>query len=760
MNGSTEGQEDGNIANDALAVDASEQDAVNTPAAESSPVTRRIVKLTEETINRIAAGEVVQRPASALKELLENSIDAGSKSIKVIAKEGGLKQLSIQDTGSGIKFEDLPLLCERFATSKLTTFEDLSTIQTYGFRGEALASISHVAHLTVTTKTRDDACGWKACYRDGKLVPFSESKDAKPRPIAATDGTLLVVDDLFYNSPTRRKALKSSADEYSRILDVVSKYAIHNAGISMSCKKFGTTAFDLQTSISSTTLDVIGQGYSSSIRRELTEINFENSEYHFKCKGYVSSANYSAKRGTFIFFINHRLVDCTPLKRNLEAFYTSILPKGGAPFIYLALNIHPNRVDVNVSPTKSEVHFLDQDDIIELICEEMQKKLSSANQSRTFNVQTLLPGTSHLQAVDNASKPSSSTSTARPASTAHRLPPQKLVRTDAKAQTLDSMINFASTARTDEATPAVIASDGEDDGDRPENAHSAPSKYRASDEPTSIHTSAQPSYARRTKIPISDCDLTSIQELRAGLTKDKSQAIEDVLKAHTFVGVIDLFSGRSMLQHGTKLFLVDHNVLAEELFYQLALRQFTAIGKLNLKPAPSLHELLEIAIENEQGAEEHGVDTEKVVNAVYDRLIEWAEMLSEYCSLCINTEKGTLEAIPLLLPGWTPNLDKLPLFLLRLGIEVDWTSEKACFSTVLREIAFFNSPEPLPSLMPEDTGSLDDEQKNKHDEQVGQLKHVVFPAMRYLQPPSSMIDSKAIVHVASLENLYKVFERC
>lgn len=91
-------------------------------------------------------------------------------------------------------------------------------------------------------------------------------------------------------------------------------------------------------------------------------------------------------------------------------------------------------------------------------------------------------------------------------------------------------------------------------------------------------------------------------------------AIEDVLKAHTFVGVIDLFSGRSMLQHGTKLFLVDHNVLAEELFYQLALRQFTAIGKLNLKPAPSLHELLEIAIENEQGAEEHGVDTEKVVN--------------------------------------------------------------------------------------------------------------------------------------------------
>lgn len=137
--------------------------------------------------------------------------------------------------------------------------------------------------------------------------------------------TLLTqVDDLFYNTPTRRKALRSASDEYSRILDVVSKYAIHNAGIAMSCKKvssvpFGqtscfliamlqhsSTAFDLQTMTSSSTLDVIGQVYSASIRRELNEIEFDNEEFHFKCKGYVSSANYSAKRGTFIFFINRK----------------------------------------------------------------------------------------------------------------------------------------------------------------------------------------------------------------------------------------------------------------------------------------------------------------------------------------------------------------------------------------------------------------------------------------------------------------------
>lgn len=275
----------------------------------------------------------------------------------------------------------------------------------------------------------------------------------------------------------------------------------------------------------------------------------------------MSSANYSAKRGTFIFFINRkswqipaghglifydttdRLVDCTALKRNLEAFYTSILPKGGSPFIYLALNIHPSRVDVNVSPTKSEVHFLDQEDIIEVICEAMQKKLSSANQSRTFNVQTLLPGTEYLSTESTAKAASSS---ARPSSTVTRLPPQKLVRTDAKAQTLDSM-NFTSSTRAvkppdsflsekakgkrkaseivevdadGQEVPSVTEGDEDMSDDHDDDARS---KYRDSNQPTSMHIPKEATYARRTKIPISACDLTSIQELRAELTKDKSQ---------------------------------------------------------------------------------------------------------------------------------------------------------------------------------------------------------------------------------------------
>lgn len=350
---------------------------------------RRIKPLDVSVVNKIAAGEIIISPVNALKELLENSIDAGATMIDVLVKDGGIKVLQISDNGCGIHKSDLPILCERFTTSKLTQFEDLESISTYGFRGEALASISHIAKVTVTTKTKEDKCAWKVSFMEGRML-------SDPVPIAGKDGTVILVEDLFYNIPSRLRALRSLNDEYNKILDVLGKYSIHCQGIGFTCKKFGTSTLSLTVKPNLSTSDRIRCIYGNSVVSNLIpfEIKDDIQELNInKVEGQMTDLNYLSKKSTPpIFFINNRLVTCEPLRRSLQQVYQLYLPKGNKPFIYLSLLIQPDTVDVNVHPTKKEVRFLNQDEIIEKISSHLQQELIKLDSSRTFKTSTLLTG--------------------------------------------------------------------------------------------------------------------------------------------------------------------------------------------------------------------------------------------------------------------------------------------------------------------------------------------------------------------------------
>jgi DNA mismatch repair protein MLH1 len=246
---------------------------------------KRIKPLDPQLVNRIAAGEIIQRPFNALKELIENCLDAGSTSVNIQLKDGGLKSIQIQDNGCGIDKDDLKIVCERFTTSKLKEFEDLKSINTFGFRGEALASISHISRLTITSRTANSQCAFRATYSEGKLV------DSIKPCASASKGTVILVEDLFYNSSIRRNALRNGSEEFSKIFDVVSRYAIHNYHVSFFLKRIGESSMDLKTNgcqaaankerceeNETVLLENIGIVYGNELKKELERIVIEFDE--------------------------------------------------------------------------------------------------------------------------------------------------------------------------------------------------------------------------------------------------------------------------------------------------------------------------------------------------------------------------------------------------------------------------------------------------------------------------------------------------
>jgi DNA mismatch repair protein MLH1 len=800
-------------------------------------------------VDRIAAGEVVQRASAAVKEMCENSLDAGSTQIRVTV-QAGTETFAVADNGCGIDNDNLPLACQRHATSKLTSVDDLQTIQSFGFRGEALASMSMVGRVHIVSKTAHRPAAYQQQYENG--APAASCLD--PTPTARTAGTTVTVSDLFYNLPHRRRMRAS--DEYQSILKTVQWYAIHYAkkGVAMHCQY--KTKTDLNTAgavsvIASTatttaidetqqqqqqhqaTKNVIAQIFGSQLLPHLIPVSttcYESEDVEleekkddgevkdgdagaisssfckqiYSCTGFVTSPSYHQavlnknklkKNCSFILFVNNRLVDgCAPIRRCCEQVYVDFC-KEKPPLLYLALTVPPDQVDVNVHPTKRDVALLHLDRICHHLADHLRVTLQGENQVFAASSVVVVPDTGkNKRKVESGS---ASTSTAAPSKAK-----KSMVRTSRSTQSgtiepfLVSTQLSQSSSESPQSTPSVPSRVHRDDCPLRTvslslSSNSSPidlsipgafatvaaqctcnrvatitssDMVRLSRQTALTAAAGRSQKLRLQRLQPTKCSYTSVKQLRKRVVKHRSKDLEKKLRRACFVGVVS--HDRCLIQCGEDLILMNQYECFRELFYQLALNGFRGGCRLakfatgSDGSALDIQALIEQCVQLEEDML-HENDPSKLslplkvseTNQEFARqaamcLHQHADMLLEYFSIDIKKdldENIVLTGLPVLLEGFEPSPHGLPLFLLRLATEVNWSEEKPCFHTISRELGSFYAQ--LPSNV-------------SSDEHLAAVRHTVFPAVSTLFVPSHHNQSTDFATVTSLPKLYRVFERC
>lgn len=316
----------------------------------------KIKLLDNNTIEKIAAGEIIERPSSIVKELLENALDAGSENIAIEIKNGGKTYIRITDDGVGIEEDDLDLAFKRHSTSKIGSLDDLYKIRSLGFRGEALASISTVAKMEVMTKTRNAIGGTHAIVEEGKII----SKET----IGSPKGTTMIVKDLFYNLPVRERFLKSDLIEGNHISDIIYKTIL--GSLESSIKFIKDNKIVLKTSRNNNMKDhiysILGKDFSENL------ISIKGETKDFKIKGYFSNNKlYRSNRSHQYIYVNNRYINNKSITNIIEKKYRSIIPLNRFPVFILFIDIDPGIIDINIHPTKQEINFVNQIELIEKI---------------------------------------------------------------------------------------------------------------------------------------------------------------------------------------------------------------------------------------------------------------------------------------------------------------------------------------------------------------------------------------------------------
>lgn len=327
-----------------------------------------IVLLDDLTINQIAAGEVIERPASVVKELVENSIDAGATNISVEIKNGGISYIRITDNGKGIMPDDMEIAFERHATSKIRQAKDLETVKSMGFRGEALASIAAIARVEMTSKTEENDVGYKVIVEGGNIISKEE--------VGCPKGTTIIVQNLFFNTPVRYKFLKKDFTEFGYIEDAVTRIALINPNIAIKLINTGKTV--IQTSGSGNMQDVVYNIYGKDIAENSLNVDYTYED--IKVTGVIGKPVIArSNRSNQLFFVNKRYVKDKALTSAAEQGFKGMLTIGKFGFLILNLNVDPHKVDVNVHPAKLEVRFEEESKVFKAVYHSIKETLLKEN---------------------------------------------------------------------------------------------------------------------------------------------------------------------------------------------------------------------------------------------------------------------------------------------------------------------------------------------------------------------------------------------
>ncbi len=362
----------------------------------------KIILLDNNMINQIAAGEVVERPSSVVKELIENSIDAGATNITIEIKDGGTSLIRVSDNGSGIEKDDVKKAFLRNATSKIKNIEDLTNVLTLGFRGEALASIVAVSQVEMLTKTSNDNVGSFIEIHGGEII--------KENIIATTNGTSIIIRNLFYNVPARRKFLKKNSAETALITDIVNKFVLSNPNISF--KYIVGRNRVLESNGNGDLKTAIFNVYGKEVLRNILDINYQYA--NFKISGFIGKSEISRKTRSYEnLFLNGRYIKNKLISSAIEESYKTRLPIGKFPFYVLNLEVDPSVVDVNVHPTKLEVRFSEEDNLYDFILKAMYNTLENTNlipiyknkeEIKKENTDSILTNEKYTEKIENNNK--------------------------------------------------------------------------------------------------------------------------------------------------------------------------------------------------------------------------------------------------------------------------------------------------------------------------------------------------------------------